>query len=126
MKTGILALLPLLVAACGGSDSPYEEAVARADKKEAEARALAVASPCADVSQCAYLPLLSPRVPCPYWSYKAYSLVSPTSGAASAAAAEHHALVEEALRVAPNTGISCIPEGPVPPPLTCTANACGP
>ena len=79
------------LAACGGSDSdPYQEAVSAANKKEAEARAAGVTSPCADTSQCGVLTFQSPTPTCANWSYKPYSLVSPTAAAASAAAQEEN------------------------------------
>ena len=113
--------------ACGGSDSdPYREAVSAANKKEAEARAAGVTSPCANTSQCGVLTFQSPTPTCLNWSYKPYSLVSPTAAAASAAAQEQNVLTRQALVLAPASNIACPAVVPPVPDLTCVANTCGP
>ena len=69
----------------GGSDqSAYQQALAIADAKEAEARLLAVDAPCEQVSQCDSVGFTDPRAPCGMWSFKPYSLVSSTAAAAKA------------------------------------------
>jgi hypothetical protein len=122
--------LPLLafvaLGACGGSDSdPYQEAVSAANKKEAEARAAGVTTPCADTSQCGVLTFQGPQT-CGNWSYKPYSLVSPTAAAASAAAQEQNVLARQALLLAPPSNIFCPAVVPPVPVLTCVASTCGP
>ena len=115
------------LAACGGSDSdPYQEAVSAANKKEAEARVAGVTSPCADTSQCGVLTFQSPTPTCANWSYKPYSLVSPTAAAASAAAQEQNVLARQALILAPPSNIGCPAVVPPVPVLTCAASTCGP
>lgn len=123
-------LLWLALAGCGGggSDSDaYLDAVAAADKKEAEARAAAALQPCAEVAQCSLLEFQAtdPRN-CTNWSYKPYSVVSPTAAAASAAAAEQQVLARKALSLAPPTNIACPAVMPPKPVLSCVANACNP
>ena len=121
------ALLAVTLAACGGSDSDdAQKWIDRADAKEAEARAAGVASPCADVSQCAVLGFLDPRASCSTWTYKPYSLVSSTAAAASAAAHEQNALAAEALMRQSDGHTVCPASVATPPALTCVANACGP
>ena len=115
------------LAACGGSDSdPYQEAVSAANKKEAEARAAGVTSPCADASQCGVLTFQSPTPTCVNWNYKTYSLASPTAAAASAAAQEQNVLARQALVLAPPSNIACPAVVPAVPVLTCVASTCGP
>ena len=126
LRHAALLSLPILVA-CGGSTSEqHQQAVDQAHQKEAEARAAGVASPCANVSQCGVLVFLSPSATCPTFTFKAYSLVSPTAAAASAAAQQEVVLAALAVSLAPPSEITCIPFIAVPPVLTCTANTCGP
>lgn len=116
-----------ILAACGGSSSEqHQEAVDQANRKEAEARAAGVASPCANVSQCGVLVFLEPSTTCPRFSYKAYSLVSPSAPAASAAAEQQVVLAALAVSLAPPSQVTCIPFVALPPVLSCVANACGP
>jgi len=118
--------LLVVLAACGGSDSdPYEEAVAAANKKEAEARAAGATSPCSDVSQCGVLTFQSPSHICVNWTYKPYSLVSSNAAAASAAAQEQNVLPRQALVLAPPSNIFCPAVVPPVPVLTCVASTCG-
>jgi hypothetical protein len=122
------ALLSLaILVACGGSSSEqYQEAVDQANRKEAEARAAGVASPCADVSQCGVLVFLNPSATCPSFTYKPYSLISASAAAASAAVQQQVVLAALAISLAPPTELTCIPFITLPPALTCVANACGP
>lgn len=116
-----------ILAACGGSTSEqHQEAVDQANRKEAEARAAGVASPCANVSQCGVLVFLNPSVTCPSFTYRPYSLLSSTAAAASAAAQQQVVLAALAISLAPPAQITCIPFVALPPVLTCVANACGP
>lgn len=120
-------LVVVLLASCGGSGTnAYIEAVDLANKKEAEARAAGVASPCSDVSQCAVLTFQSPLPICEIWTYKSYSLVSPTAAAASAAAVQQNVLARQALALAPPSNVSCSAVVPSAPVLTCSASTCGP
>lgn len=116
-----------MLCACGGSASHQrQELIDQANKKEAEARAAGVVSPCADVSQCGILPFLSPSASCPSWTYKPFSLVSPSAAAASAAAQQEIVLAALAIALEPPSGIGCPAFIALPPVLTCAANACGP
>lgn len=84
----IVALMSLV--ACGGSSGPP---IAEANAKQAEAIALASATPCATASQCGVLTFAPPVGGCGCPSaYLAYSLVAPSAQAASAAAAQQNAL----------------------------------
>jgi len=116
-----------ILAACGGSTSEqHQEAVDQANRKEAEARAAGVASPCANVSQCGVLVFLEASATCPRFAYKPYSLVSPSAAAASAAAEQQVVLAALAISLAPPSQITCIPFVALPPVPSCVANACGP
>jgi hypothetical protein len=125
MSLWALGLALAALAGCGGSDSdPHADAVAAANDKEAEARAVAAVSPCATVAQCGVLKFQSPTSTCANWSYKPYSLVSPTAAAASAAAAEQNALARNALALGPASDTACPAVVPREPVLSCTANTC--
>lgn len=126
MKTLLsLAVLGFALSACGGSDAdPYEEALMRAEAKEAEARALAADTPCNGAAQCANLTLLTTRVSCPNYVYKPYSLVAPQAGAASAAAAEQRTLAAQANAMAPGSGTACPAIITTPPTLSCQQSRC--
>lgn len=120
----LCALMVMLSACGGGGDNGYQEAVARADAKEAEARALAAESPCSSVAQCGTLAFPHPSGICGGTGFKPYSLVSPTSAAASAAAAEQQQLARRARDLAPPSNIACPAIAPSPPALACRASAC--
>ena len=122
-----LACLSLLVACGGGSgadDSAHQRAVALAVAKEAEARSLGADSPCERVQQCGSLSFLQPVTPCPNYLYQPYSLVAPTAGAASAAAAEQRTLASQANALAPPSNIACPAVVNPVPLLACTAGRC--
>jgi hypothetical protein len=130
MKLLSCLALASTLAGCGGgsgSDSDaaaYQQAVDLANAKEAEARALAVEGPCAQVSECGTVAFLSPVQPCANWTYKPYSLVSATAVAASAAAAEQRKLAGQAGSLAPPPNTACAAMIAEPPSLSCTAEKC--
>jgi len=118
-------LLLLTLAACGGGGSNgFDEAVAKADAKQAEAQTLAADSPCSSAAQCSSLAFLSPTAVCSTYSYKPYSLVATSASAASAAAAEQRDLANQAIRLGPNSGVACVAIVNPPPALACRASAC--
>ena len=82
-KLSVLLLGLGSLAACGGDSGSddYQLAVDQANAKKAEAVALAPASPCNAVAQCANLAFSDPNGHCFTASYKPYSLVSPTAAA---------------------------------------------
>lgn len=119
-----LALLLPLLASCGGGgdDDAFRAAADRADAKEAQARALAVDSPCSSTAQCGNL-VLGEYTGCGHPVYKPYSLVSASAAAASAAAAEQRELAHQAAML--KTGdMACIALAPRPPTLACRASTC--
>lgn len=121
--------LAFMLAACGdgaetSDSSAHEQAIARAEAKEVEARGLGLASPCTQVSQCTTLDFLSARGPCPNWTYHPYSTAAPSAAAASAARLEQHALANEAHRLAPPSGIVCVASVSPAPALACIAGRC--
>lgn len=112
----IVALISLV--ACGGSSGPP---IAEANAKQAEAIALASATPCATASQCGVLTFMPPVGGCGCPSgYVAYSLVAPSAQAASAAAAEQNALANLAQRYETPIGI-CSCAAPRAPKCDATA-----
>jgi len=125
LALSVAALISL--AACGGgsASSEYQQAVDLANAKETEARALAVETPCSDASQCGTVAFLDPVKVCPFFTYKPYSLVSPSAQAASAAAAQQQSLADEAHRLDPASSVtSCPPPLQNPPPIACVASKC--
>ena len=120
---GALFAATVLVA-CGGSGNAFQDALDRANSEEADARAAAAVSPCADVSQCGMLEFVEVSSNCASRSFVPYSLVSSSAAAASAAAAQQNLLAQQALALAPS-GSACQLAILDPPPLMCTANVCG-
>jgi hypothetical protein len=106
----IAALISL--AACGGSSTPP---IDEANAKEAEARSLASATPCATDNQCAALQFIPPTGDCGCPSFLAYSLVAASAPAASAAAAQQHGIATVARSyIVPKLMCSCAaPRAPV-------------
>jgi len=126
IKSTLLALMALSLAACGGDSGSddYQMAVRQADARQAEAIALAPASPCNAVQQCASLRLVDAHGHCGAASYRPYSLASPTADAASAAAADERALAIHAISLAPPPVVACTTAVVAPPTLGCVANTC--
>ena len=82
LKPVSIFLSAALLVGCGGGDSfdtaTYQNAVGAAVTKEAEARALAVDTPCDTILQCGVLVFTDPKDQCAMPLYKPYSLVSVT------------------------------------------------
>ena len=125
----------LLLAACGGGDSPsdpeiqktdYELAVQLAKVKAAEVRSMAATSPCSQDSHCSSLQL-SPTFndPCNFVEDVDFSILSNNAIAAQQAATEYSALATAARLLAPplQFGTSCSGQT-LFRPLVCTANKC--
>ncbi len=136
MKTLPLLSLTLLMSivvtqmSCGGESDSYnseshQRAIEAANAKEMEARSLAVESPCTSAGQCGNLAFLAPAGTCRNWSYKPYSLVSPTAAAASAAAQEQQQLANHAASLARPSDIACPAVVNQPPVLQCVSSVCG-
>jgi hypothetical protein len=116
--------LTLALAGCGGG-SGADDAAALAQQAAAEkanAEALAASSPCSATSQCGRLALATASGSCVLPDYRAYSLVSPTAEAASAAAARDVALAQRSADVSTPTPCSQAIVAPGTP--ACVANAC--
>ena len=128
IKTALSALALAWLAACGGDASSdadaYPTAVQQASDKQAEAIALAPASPCNAVQQCANLAFVEPNGHCSSMAYHAYSLASPTADAASAAAADERTLAQHAVDIAPGPAQACVASIVLPPNLACVTNTC--
>lgn len=122
----VLALASL--ASCGGdsatADDDYQAALAAADAKRTEAISLAPASPCNAAPQCDNLTFVLPEGHCSALEYRAYSLVSSTAVAASAAAADERDLARHAVAIAPPPPTSCPAAITRPPNVACVANTC--
>lgn len=104
-----------LLVACGGSSEPPIDA---ANAQQAQAIALASATPCTTVNQCGMLVFRSPTASCDCGTYHPYSLIAPSAQAASAAAAQQNFLAGLARSYVTPVGIcSCVG----PRALTCDA-----
>ena len=125
-KLSVVFLGLASLASCGGDSGSddYQLAIDQANAKKAEAVALAPASPCSAVQQCANLAFVVPSGHCAGASYQPYSLASPTAAAASAAAAEQRSLGQYAVSLAPPPITACTATVIAPPNLACVANAC--
>ena len=125
LKNALLALALSSLASCGGdsaSESDYQQAVDQANAASAQAIALAVPTPCNATPQCAILTLAVPSGRCAIPDYHAYSLVSPTADAASAAAANERVLAEHAASLSP--AAACPASIERPPTAACVSNTC--
>ena len=122
----LLMAATLLASACGGGGdtTPYEDAIAEANARESEARILGVGNPCSEAAQCASLAFLSPSTDCAVWTYKPYSLTSPTAVAAGAAAIAQNDSAAAARTLAPHQSSPCLGRIGAPPVLMCSANLC--
>ncbi len=123
-KTAISAFALVSLASCGGdsSNDDYQQALDQANAAQAQAISLAVPSPCNAAAQCAVLTLTTASGHCAVPDYHAYSLVSPTADAASAAAVNERLLAEQAVSLSPQT--PCPDSIRVPPTAACVANTC--
>lgn len=124
----ILLTFSLLAAlgGCGGGGSdvtPYQHAIDLANAKEAEARLLAVDTPCDQASQCGLVSFTDPANQCVFPVFKAYSLVSPTA-AAKLASDQQLLLAEHARELSPNPIVPCPAYAIVIPSLACVASKC--
>jgi hypothetical protein len=126
IKFSALALMALSLASCGGDSGSddYQMTIDQVNAKQAEAISLAASSPCNAVQQCGNLMLSQPLFHCTTLSYRAYSLVSPTADAASAAAADERTLAGRAAMLAPPPDTACPASVVAPPQLACVANTC--
>jgi hypothetical protein len=125
----ILLTFSLLAAlgGCGGGGSdvtPYQQAIDLANAKEAEARLLAVDTPCDQASQCGLVSFTDPAKQCVFPVFKAYSLVSPTAAAAKLASDQQLLLSEHARELSPNPIAPCPAYAIVIPRLACMASKC--
>ena len=118
-------LFVLMLAGCGGGgDSKFEEALAAANAKEAQAAGLGVAAPCGAVEQCGNLQFANSTKFCGTYHYQPYSLVSATAAAASAAAAEQRELAAVSRSLDKPKDIACPAFVEMPPALACVAGGC--
>ena len=117
-------LAALVHAGCGGGDSAFDEALAAANAKEAQALALGVVMPCDQVDQCSSLVFANPTKGCGTLHFQPYSLVSATAGAASAASGEQRDLAAVAQALDKPYPLACPFFVEAPPPLACAAGRC--
>lgn len=150
LRPSIAALLLVLLASCGGGgDAPqdsagsgtgsitvspvipglteYRQARALALAKLEEVRTLAVDTPCSAHEHCAAMELDPTETVCDRPQPRfAYSLVSPTASAASAAAAEYQVLSDAARAIKPpfNGSSTCVSFGGWPARPVCHQQRC--
>jgi hypothetical protein len=122
-KLSCLFAIVMALAGCGGdSGQDAQSLVDQAAAKQAEAASLGVPTPCDQAQQCGLLTFQTPSGQCLAASYQAYSLVSPSADAASAAAAQEVSLATRAAQASPPT--VCTQALVRPPTLSCVANTC--
>lgn len=126
MKMVSLLVMLVMFSGCGGGDDnhAYQQAVDAAVAKEAEARLLAVDTPCDQASQCGTVSFTDPRNQCAMLVYKPYSLVSPTAAAAKAASDQQLELAANARKLSQQPLVPCPALFVVPPVLACVASKC--
>ena len=128
LKTVSIFFSAALLVGCGGGDSfdtaTYQNAVGAAVIKEAEARALAVDTPCDTILQCGVLVFTDPKDQCAMPLYKPYSLVSVTAAAAKTASDQQLALAVHARELSPKPLVVCPAYASLPPVLACVASRC--
>lgn len=116
-----------LLSSCGGNDdtaAARQALIDAADAKEAEARHLAVDTPCSQVAHCSLLGFATPASPCSDSRYAVYSTISVTAAAASAAAAEQISLSRQAQALYSGPVLACPAAVPALPTLACVASRC--
>ena len=121
------ALFATLLQSCGGNDDTTvarQALIDAADAKEAEARRLAVDTPCSQTTHCALLGFGSPASQCPDSKYAIYSTISTTAAAASAAAADQVSLSRQAQALYSGPVVACPAAVAVLPTLACVASQC--
>lgn len=126
MKIALSLVLLVIAAGCGGGDDnrAYQQAVDAAVAKEAEARLLAVDTPCDQASRCGTVSFTDPRNQCALPVYKPYSLLSPTAAAAKAASDQQLELAAAARKLSPQPLFACPALFVMPPVLACVASKC--
>ena len=127
MRCAAMVLMLAALTGCGGGGADltaYLQAVGLADAKEAEARQLAVDTPCSQASECGTIGFTDPRDPCGMWSFKPYSLVSATASAAKVAADQQRELAARARELSAQPNVACLLLIKVPPVLSCSAAKC--
>lgn len=111
-----------MLAACGGGTNGDPALVDAANAKETEASALASPTPCSSADQCGLLPFMPVSGGCICPRYLAYSLVSASAAAASAAATEQNVLAGRARAVSDSPTNNCFCQAP--PRLACVGSLC--
>jgi hypothetical protein len=128
LKPVSIFLSAALLVGCGGGDSfdtaTYQNAVGAAVTKEAEARALAVDTPCETILQCGVVVFTDPKDQCAMPVYKPYSVVSATAAAGKTASDQQLALAAHARELSPQPLFACPALASVPPVLACVASRC--
>ena len=131
-----LLFTSVLLCACGGNDASettppeanqlaleeYNRRVIAANDAATAVKVAVPTGPCSDSPQCGTL-VLNPPARCGFTERIAYSLVSPSSAAASAAAANQRLLAQHAASAQPLDNISCTITERVQVPV-CVANQC--
>jgi len=126
----IIFLLAITVAAfafgCGGSsdDSELDTLRAQAAAKEAEARSLAVDSPCSTDTQCGALVFGFTTHVCGAKPQVAYLLAAATSAQAASAAEQQRSLALQVQALLPSDGTSCSADTVPQPLVSCSASRC--
>lgn len=106
-KRAFLAAIAAALAACGGGEPDKPPTLkALAIQQQADATALAQASPCAADNQCAHVTFFEPIYSCSQGTYVPYLKTSRTAGwlVEAAAAQRATALSARALEAPPNFG----------------------
>ncbi len=127
MRYAAITLMMVGLTGCGGGGSDlsaYLRAVGLAEAKEAEARQLAVDTPCDQASQCGTVSFIDPKALCPMPIYVPYSLVSPTAAAAKTAADQQRELAAKARSLSQQPLVPCPAIMSIAPNLACTASKC--
>ena len=127
MRYAAITLMMVGLTGCGGGGSDlsaYLRAVGLAEAKEAEARQLAVDTPCDQASQCGTVSFIDPKALCPMPIYVPYSLVSPTAAAAKTAADQQRELAAQARALSQQPPVACIALFILPPSSVCVASKC--
>ena len=128
MRRLFIILTAALLVGCGGGYGPgstsYQQAVDAANAMEAQARRLAVDTPCDQPLQCGVVLFTDPKNPCAMRVYQPYSLVSATAAAAKAASDQQLALAVYARELSPQPLVACPAYFALPPGLACVASRC--
>jgi hypothetical protein len=120
----VLSIAATVIAFGCGGESELDQLRAQAAAKEAEARSLAVNSPCSSDNECGALVFGPTTHVCGAAPQLAYLLAASTSARAASAAEQQRSLASQVQALLPSDGLACPAVVPIQPAVSCLAAQC--